>query len=87
MHGGARAGAGRPIQNKGTPQLFSGPSLSVPGVSGSSKTIHPLFRGNNNNNQVGPISDASFDVQYVQSMEDVMGSEHSPAATCEFQSS
>ena len=66
MHGGARSGAGCPPQNKSTtdtvlshPQLFSGPSLSVPGVPGSSKIIHPLFCGNNNDSQVSLILDAS----------------------------
>ena len=91
MHGGARSGAGHPPQNKSTtytvlscPQLFSGPSLSVPSVSGSSKIIHLLFCSNNNDSQVSPILDASFDVQ-SDAMEDVIGSEHSPAATHEFQ--
>ena len=91
MHGGAHSGAEHPPQNKSTtdtvlshPQLFSGPSLSVPGVPGSSKIIHLLFRGNNNDSQVSLISDASFDVQ-SDVMEDVIGSQHSPAATCEFQ--
>ena len=87
MHGGARAGAGRPRQVRDTrdtvlghPQLFSGPSLSIPGVAGSLENIHPLFHGSNNDDQVSPISAG------VQSdaMEDVIGSEHSPAATCEF---
>ena len=94
MHGGAHTGAGHPFQNKGTTdtvssrsQLLSGPSVpgvSVPGVSGSSKTIHPIFRGNDDGDQVSPISGASSDVQ-LDAMEDVTRSVHSPATTCEFQ--
>ena len=90
MHGGARAGAGRPRQVRDTrdtvlghPQLFSGPSLSVPGVAGSSGKIHPLFRGSDNDGPVSPILDPSSVVQ-SDAMEDIVGSEHSPAATCEF---
>lgn len=90
MHGGSHAGAGCPPQNKGTTdavsshaQLSPGPSLSVPGVAGSSGIMYPLFPGSNNDNQVSPVSDASSDVQ-SDAMEDIIGSEHSPAATCEF---
>lgn len=90
MHGDSHAGAGCHPQNKGTTdavlshaRLFSGPSLSVPGVAGSSETMHPLSLGSNNDNQVSPILDASSDVQ-SDAMEDIIGSEHSPAATCEF---
>jgi hypothetical protein len=86
MQGGAHTGAGCPPQNKGTTdtvlscsQLFTGPSLS-----GSSKAVHPLFRGNNNDSQVSPILDGSLDVQ-PDPMKCVIGSEHSPPATCEFQ--
>ena len=87
MHGGARAGAGCPpeIQDtrdavSGHPQLFSHPSLPTPGVASSSRNIHTLFHGSG---QVSPILDPSSGVQ-SDAMEDVVGSEHSPAATCEF---
>lgn len=90
MYGGSHPGAGCPPRNKGTietasshAQLFSGPSLSIPDVAGSSENLHPLFSGSNNDNQVSPISDASSAVQ-LDAMEDIIGSEHSPAATCEF---
>jgi len=90
MYGGSHAGAGCPPKNKGTidtasshAQPFSGPSLFVPGVAGSSEILHPLFSGSNNDNQVSPTSDASSAVQ-SDAMEDIIGSEHSPAATCEF---
>ena len=90
MHGGSHAGPGPPPQNKGTTdtalshaQLFSGPSLFVSGVAGSSEIIYPMFSGSNNDNQVSPILDASSDVQ-SNDMEDIIGSEPSPAATCEF---
>jgi hypothetical protein len=45
--------------------------------------MYPLFPGSNNDNQVSPVLDASSDVQ-SDAMEDIIGSEHSPAATCEF---
>lgn len=52
MHGGAHARAGHPSQVQdisdtvwGHSQLFSGPSLSIPGIAGSLKNIYPLFRG------------------------------------------
>jgi hypothetical protein len=64
-------------------QLFSGPSLSVPGVAGSSEILYPLFSGRNSDNQVSPILDASSDI-WSDAMQDIIGSEHSPAATCEF---
>ena len=88
MHGGAHPGAGHPPQNKGTTdavlsrsQLFSGPSLSTPG---SSKIIHPLFRGSDNDSQISLTSDGSFNFQ-PDAMEGVSGSENSPTPTCEFQ--
>jgi hypothetical protein len=80
MHGGARARAGGPPQIRGT---TSGPSLSIPGVAGSLGNVHPLFHGSNNDDQVSAISDPSSGVQ-SDVMEDIIGSEHSPAATCEF---
>jgi hypothetical protein len=90
MHGGARAGAGHPHRIcdtrdtvLGRPQPSSGPSLSIPGVTGSSGNIHPLFRDSDNDGLVSPISDPSSGVQ-SDAMEDIVGSEHSPAASCEF---
>ncbi|KIM88469.1 hypothetical protein PILCRDRAFT_3452 [Piloderma croceum F 1598] len=87
MHSGSHAGAGYTPQNKGTTdtvsshtQLSPGPSLSVLGVAGSSGIMYPLFLGSNNDNQVSPVLDASSDVQ-SDAMEDIIGSEHSPAAT------
>jgi len=48
--GGARPGAGRPSKGpilhgstSNSPQLFSGPSLTVPGISGTSGAISPFF--------------------------------------------
>jgi hypothetical protein len=44
--GGWRPGAGRPKLTDSSsqmPQLFSGPSLSVPGVPGRSDVISPFF--------------------------------------------
>src|SRR5882762_8515873 len=49
-HGGARSGAGRHPKGKvlhgpssQSPQIFSGPSLSVPGIPGTSNRISPFF--------------------------------------------
>jgi hypothetical protein len=46
-HGGTRPGAGRPrkvrVTDEMRSQLFTGPSLSVPGVAAASGTIHPFF--------------------------------------------
>ena len=90
MNGGACAGAGQPPQIldtrdtvSGHPQLFSGPSLPIPGIAGSSGNIHTLFHGSDDDGQVSPISDPSSGVQ-SDAMEDVVGNEHSPAATCAF---
>ena len=86
LHGGAHPGAGHPPQNKGTndtvlshSQLFFGPSLSTPG---SSKIIHLLFYGNDNDCQISLTLDGS----HIQpdALKGVTGSEHSPAPTCEF---
>ena len=49
-HGGAHSGAGRHPKGKvlhgpssQSPQIFSGPSLSVPGIPGTSNRISPFF--------------------------------------------
>jgi len=59
MHGGSHTGVGHPPKNNGTidtasshAQLFSGPSLFVPGVTGSSEILHSLFPGSNNDSQM-----------------------------------